>query len=79
VQTEDHPIEYAKFAGTIPAGQYGAGTVKIWDKGTFEQKAWDEKKVEFTLNGQRLKGRYVLVRLKRAGGKSWLLLKGKQQ
>jgi DNA ligase D-like protein (predicted ligase)/DNA ligase D-like protein (predicted 3'-phosphoesterase) len=79
VQTEDHPIEYAKFAGTIPAGQYGAGVVKIWDKGTFEQKAWDENKVEFTLNGQKLKGRYILVRLKRAGEKSWLLLKGRQE
>ena len=79
VQTEDHPIEYAKFAGTIPAGQYGAGTVEIWDKGTYEQKAWDENKVEFTLNGKKLKGRYVLVRLKRAGDKSWLLLKGRQE
>jgi DNA ligase D-like protein (predicted ligase)/DNA ligase D-like protein (predicted 3'-phosphoesterase) len=79
VQTEDHPIEYAKFAGTIPAGQYGAGTVEIWDKGTFEQKAWDDNKVEFTLNGKRLKGRYILVRLKRAGEKSWLLLKGRAE
>lgn len=78
VQTEDHPIDYANFEGTIPAGQYGAGTVKIWDKGTFEVKVWDEDKVEFTLNGKRLKGRYVLVRLKRAGEKSWLMLKGKE-
>jgi bifunctional non-homologous end joining protein LigD len=79
VQTEDHPIEYAKFEGTIPAGQYGAGTVKIWDHGSFEPKVWDENMVEFTLNGQRLKGRYVLVRLKKAGEKSWLLLKGRDQ
>ena len=79
VQTEDHPIEYAKFAGTIPAGQYGAGTVEIWDKGTYEEKAWDENKVEFTLNGKKLKGRYILVRLKRAGEKSWLLLKGRTE
>jgi bifunctional non-homologous end joining protein LigD len=79
VQTEDHPIEYAKFEGTIPEGQYGAGTVKIWDKGTFEQKAWEENKIEFSLNGEKLKGRYILVRLKRAGEKSWLLLKGRQE
>jgi bifunctional non-homologous end joining protein LigD len=79
VQTEDHPIEYAKFEGTIPEGQYGAGTVKIWDKGTFEQKTWEENKIEFIINGQKLKGRYVLVRLKRAGEKSWLLLKGRQE
>ncbi len=79
VETEDHPIEYAKFEGTIPAGQYGAGTVKIWDNGTFEPKVWDENMIEVTLQGQRLKGRYVLVRLKRAGEKSWLLLKGREQ
>jgi bifunctional non-homologous end joining protein LigD len=78
VEVEDHPMEYAKFEGTIPAGQYGAGTVAIWDHGTFEQKVWDEKMVEFILHGQRLTGRYVLVRLKRAGEKSWLLLKGRE-
>ncbi len=79
VETEDHPLEYAKFEGTIPAGQYGAGTVTIWDHGTFEPKVWDEKMVEVTLHGKRLNGRYVLVRLKRAGEKSWLLLKGKEE
>jgi DNA ligase D-like protein (predicted ligase)/DNA ligase D-like protein (predicted 3'-phosphoesterase) len=78
VQTEDHPIEYAEFAGEIPKGQYGAGTVKIWDKGTFTVKVWEEAKIEFTLNGERLHGRYVLVRLKRAGEKDWLMLKGKE-
>lgn len=78
VQTEDHPIEYAEFEGTIPKGQYGAGTVKIWDKGSFTVKVWEEDKIEFTLNGKRLKGRYILVRLKRAGEKSWLMLKGRE-
>jgi bifunctional non-homologous end joining protein LigD len=78
VETEDHPIEYADFEGSIPEGQYGAGTVKIWDKGHYEAKFWDADKIEFALNGQRLKGRYVLVRLKRAGDKDWLLLKGKE-
>jgi DNA ligase D-like protein (predicted 3'-phosphoesterase) len=78
VETEDHPIEYAKFEGNIPEGQYGAGTVTIWDKGTYKTKVWDEKMIEFTLNGKRLRGRYVLVRLKRAGEKNWLMLKGKE-
>jgi DNA ligase D-like protein (predicted ligase)/DNA ligase D-like protein (predicted 3'-phosphoesterase) len=78
VQTEDHPMEYANFEGKIPEGQYGAGTVKIWDRGIFEPKVWDENMIEFFLNGQRLKGRYVLVRLKKAGEKSWLLLKGQE-
>lgn len=78
VETEDHPYEYRTFEGTIPKGQYGAGTVKIWDKGTYETKIWENDKIEVTLDGQRLKGRYVLVRLKRAGDKDWLLLKGKE-
>jgi bifunctional non-homologous end joining protein LigD len=78
VETEDHPLGYADFEGTIPKGQYGAGTVKIWDKGVYEIKVWDEKMIEFTLKGQRLRGRYVLVRLKKAGDKNWLLLKGKE-
>lgn len=78
VETEDHPLEYASFEGVISKGQYGAGTVRIWDKGVYEAKIWDEKMVEFTLRGRKLKGRYVLVRLKKAGEKSWLLLKGKE-
>jgi bifunctional non-homologous end joining protein LigD len=78
VETEDHPMEYANFEGTIPKGEYGAGPVKIWDKGQFETKLWENDKIEFTLNGQRLKGRYILVRLKKAGEKDWLLLKGKE-
>ena len=77
VETEDHPLEYANFAGMIPEGQYGAGTVNIWDKGHFATKLWEDDKIEFTLDGQRFKGRYILVRLKRAGDKDWLLLKGK--
>ncbi len=78
VETEDHPYEYGSFEGEIPKGQYGAGTVKIWDKGHYEAKLWENDKVEVTLHGQRLKGRYILVRLKRAGVNDWLLLKGKE-
>ena len=78
VETEDHPLEYASFEGEIPKGQYGAGTVKITDKGHYESKFWDKDKIEFTLNGQQLKGRYILVRLKKADAKDWLLLKGKE-
>jgi len=78
VEVEDHPYEYGSFEGEIPKGQYGAGTVKIWDKGHYETKLWEKDKIEVTLNGNRLKGRYILVRLKRAGEKDWLLLKGKE-
>jgi DNA ligase D-like protein (predicted 3'-phosphoesterase) len=78
VKTEDHPLKYADFEGTIPEGQYGAGTVKIWDRGSYEPKVWDENMIEFTLKGQKLRGRYVLVRLKKAGEKNWLMLKGRE-
>jgi bifunctional non-homologous end joining protein LigD len=78
VETEDHPLGYANFEGEIPKGQYGAGTVKIWDKGSYVVKVWDEKMVEFTLKGGKLKGLYVLVPLKKAVEKNWLLLKGRE-
>ena len=79
VETEDHPYEYGSFEGEIPKGQYGAGTVKIWDKGHYETKLWEDGKIEVTLNGKKLNGRYILVRLKNAkDDKSWLLLKGKE-
>ncbi|MGA2309890.1 MAG: non-homologous end-joining DNA ligase [Candidatus Bathyarchaeia archaeon] len=78
VETEDHPLKYRSFEGTIPEGQYGAGTVKIFDSGTYETKVWSENMVEVTLHGQRLRGRYVLARFKKAGEKQWLLLKAKE-
>jgi bifunctional non-homologous end joining protein LigD len=78
VETENHPLDYAKFEGEIPKGEYGAGEVVIWDRGTFETKVWSEKMIEVLLNGAKLKGRYVLVPLKPSGEKkNWLMLKGK--
>jgi DNA ligase D-like protein (predicted 3'-phosphoesterase) len=77
VQTEDHPLDYASFEGTIPRGQYGAGTVSIWDKGQYELKTWEENKIEFTLKGEKLQGPYVLVRFEKAGEKQWILLKAR--
>ncbi|MCW4025751.1 MAG: non-homologous end-joining DNA ligase [Candidatus Bathyarchaeota archaeon] len=79
VETEDHPLEYVGFEGKIPEGHYGAGTVKIWDKGFFEVKLWESNKIEVTLDGSVLKGRYVLVRLKKGSDNDWLLLKGKEK
>jgi bifunctional non-homologous end joining protein LigD len=76
VQVEDHPLEYEKFEGTIPEGQYGAGTVKIWDKGFYEPIFWKEDKIEFIVSGEKMEGRYVLVKFKKAGDKNWLLFKG---
>ena len=77
VETEDHPLEYKEFEGTIPQGQYGAGTVKTWDKGSYKLIVWDKDKIEFILTGERLDGRYVLARFKKAGPKQWLLMKAR--
>jgi bifunctional non-homologous end joining protein LigD len=78
IQTEDHPLEYAKFEGTIPKGQYGAGEVIIWDKGQFKTKIWQENKIEIFLQGTKLNGRYVLIKLKNEKKKNWLILKAKE-
>jgi bifunctional non-homologous end joining protein LigD len=75
VAVEDHPLDYGHFEGTIPQGEYGAGTVSIWDNGTYKVKHWDENKIEVTLQGKRLDGPYVLVRFKRAGKDEWLIFK----
>ena len=76
VQVEDHPVDYITFEGTIPAGGYGAGTVKIWDKGTFRLKVRTDNMYEFWLKGRRLKGKYALVRFK---DKNWLIFKTKTE
>ena len=60
VHTEDHPLEYLDFEGEIPKGEYGAGTMEIWDRGTFATHKWSERKVEVTFHGERLRGRYGL-------------------
>ncbi|HEX9862933.1 MAG TPA: DNA polymerase ligase N-terminal domain-containing protein [Candidatus Bathyarchaeia archaeon] len=75
VQVEDHPVSYAGFEGTIPEGEYGAGTVEIWDKGTYRLIDRKENKLVVEINGAKLKGAYVLVRLKDA--KNWLFFKKK--
>lgn len=82
VMVEDHPLEYGKFHGTIPKGQYGAGTVEIWDKGTYELFAGSLKsgEIKFILNGDKLKGEYVLVHFgKDKDKKNWLFLKHKKE
>jgi DNA ligase D-like protein (predicted 3'-phosphoesterase) len=75
VAVEDHPLDYGHFEGTIPAGEYGAGTVSIWDNGTYDTKLWVNDKIEITFHGKRLTGHYVLVTFKRAGKSEWLVFK----
>ena len=75
VQVEDHPVSYAGFEGTIPKGEYGAGTVEIWDKGSYTLIDRKENKLIVEINGVKLKGAYVLIRLK--DPKNWLFFKKK--
>src|SRR5437588_2664453 len=75
VRTEDHPLEYLGFHGEIPKGQYGAGTMTIWDRGTFEVHKWEERKVEVTFHGERLRGRYGLFPIGRGedSANDWMI------
>lgn len=76
IQVEDHSLNYADFEGEIPKGQYGAGKVKIWDKGTYNLIKKDKEKIEFELFGKKLKGKYILINAKLQGNKkNWLFMK----
>jgi bifunctional non-homologous end joining protein LigD len=89
VQTEDHPLEYGGFEGKIPEGSYGAGTVMVWDRGTFAvenlpgrnldaAQQLQKGEIKFSLNGEKLRGSFVLVKLKKSEkGNEWLMIKHK--
>jgi len=74
VQVEDHPVDYIDFAGKIPAGEYGAGTVEIWDKGEFTLDRKEPDLLEITLYGEKLSGGYALIH---TDGNNWLVIKRK--
>ena len=78
VEVEDHPVKYAFFEGKIPEGEYGAGLVTIWDRGTYDALTVTENKIVFTIRGERLKGNYCLLRTRFGGAaKNWLFFKMK--
>ncbi len=93
MHVEDHPYDYRKFEGTIPEGEYGGGEVIVWDEGTYHAIDIDDKKksekllkegyekgdFKFFLDGQKLKGEFVLVKMKNRGEKQWLLIKHKDK
>ena len=89
MQTEDHPVEYADFEGVIPEGQYGAGTVMLWDRGTWQPENADldaslqKGEIKFTLLGKKLQGSWVLVRTRgfesNPARSAWLLIKHRDQ
>ena len=85
MEVEDHPISYNTFEGTIPQGEYGGGTVMLWDRGTYEaddgggaeslREGYEKGELRFVMHGKRLRGGFVLARLKRPGRPQWLLIK----
>ena len=85
VETEDHPLDYGGFEGKIPEGSYGAGTVMVWDRGTFTvegtldaRKQLEREEIKFNLDGQKLRGSFVLVKLRHSEkGNEWLMMKHK--
>jgi bifunctional non-homologous end joining protein LigD len=85
VQTEDHPLDYANFEGNIPKGSYGAGEVMVWDRGTFQLEGkgdalqqLERGEIKFSLNGEKLHGSFVIVKLKNSQkGNEWLMIKHK--
>jgi len=74
VQVEDHSVEYAGFEGTIPEGEYGAGTVEIWDNGTYGSEKWEDNEIIIQVDGERLNGRYCLIRFKKEKN-NWLFFR----
>ncbi|GAA3678306.1 DNA polymerase ligase N-terminal domain-containing protein [Nonomuraea antimicrobica] len=70
VQTEDHPMEYLTFHGEIPQGEYGGGTMTVWDTGTYDTEKWSDREVKFVLRGERAAGRFVLFRTR---DKNWMI------
>jgi bifunctional non-homologous end joining protein LigD len=85
MEVEDHPISYNDFEGTIPSGEYGGGTVMLWDRGTYEaddgggaeslRRGYEKGELRFVMHGKRLRGGFVLARLRRPGRPQWLLIK----
>jgi bifunctional non-homologous end joining protein LigD len=75
VHTEDHPLEYGSFEGEIPRGQYGAGSMTIWDHGRYETLKWAKNEVKVRLHGQRVSGGYTLFQ---TGGKQWMMHRERQ-
>lgn len=75
ILVEDHSLEYIDFEGEIPEGEYGAGTVRIWDSGIYEIESRALNKLTIRLFGRRMNGKYILLKMGWGGGKNWLLFK----
>jgi len=79
IMVDDHDIEYADYEGIIPEGQYGAGPVATWDRGTYEALTWEDQRIRFVLHGKMLSGEFTLVHIARGKPNEWLLIKKKDE
>lgn len=79
LETEDHALEFADFEGEIPQGEYGAGTIAIWDRGGFDLKEWNDDEIHVVLDGDRLRGNYSLIRFPEGGPRAWLLVRRRSE
>jgi len=79
VRVEDHDLAYGDFEGRIPEGQYGAGEVRIWDKGSYEAEEWTDQAIRFTLHGARACGKFNLIRFSHGKPNEWLIIKRSQR
>jgi len=77
IQVADHDLGFGDFEGEIPRGEYGAGKVRIWDKGTFVATRWDANRITCRISGAKIIGTYTLIRFQRAGADRWLLFRHK--
>jgi bifunctional non-homologous end joining protein LigD len=77
IETEDHPLSYIDFTGSIPGGEYGAGEVTSADSGWYDPVLWEKNRIEVILHGSAYKGKYVILRFKKAGEKEWLIIRAR--
>lgn len=75
IQVGDHELLFGDFEGEIPPGQYGAGNIRIWDRGTYTPVEWTEEQIVFDARGDKMDGRFTLIHFRRGGPHAWLAIK----
>ncbi len=78
IQVDDHSLEFGDFEGQIPAGEYGAGNLEIWDRGTYVVVKWSDDEILVRLSGNRLAGNYAIVRFLHGGERAWLVFRQRE-
>lgn len=78
IQVDDHELGFGEFEGEIPAGEYGAGRIRIWDRGDYVPLEWSPDRIVFDARGEKMVGRFTLVRFPRGGPRDWLLMRSRE-